>query len=332
MSEREGTRVKATGHATSAETGECRRLAELLNLDAVGIVRLQQGKRRVTWWAAPGSGPLPPNVDDVLEGRAAGWIACPRGEDVVFARLTPNSSIRSVSALAAMLSSLSGECPPALDAHRRGVAPEDPLAGERSRWAYAIHDGLTQAVTAAVIDLEWLARRVEVQPEEAMAALTEAAEELRKALDEIRGILSSLSPDASDTGEPLEELVRGVLERWRLPASWSIEGDLDAVPQRVLEAASSVIRESVANAAKHSSSRDVAIAVHASSTGMEVRVEDHGRGFRPSETGLHAGHLGMEMMRRRVAEVNGTLDIESSPGRGTRVVARLPVGQQGEKP
>jgi signal transduction histidine kinase len=37
------------------------------------------------------------------------------------------------------------------------------------------------------------------------------------------------------------------------------------------------------------------------------------------------------MMRRRVAEVNGTLDIESSPGRGTRVVARLPLIDQGVK-
>lgn len=324
--------MKGTAHAAGGQTRECRRLAELLNLDAVGVVRLEEGKRRVVWWAAPGSGSLPPSVDEVLEGRAAGWIACPRGEDVVFARLTADSSVRSVSALAAMLSSLSGESPPTPEARRGGVAPEDPLARERAKWAYAIHDGLTQVVTAAVIDLEWLARRVEVQPEDAMGALTEAAGELRKALDEIRGMLSSLSPDASGAQEPLDELVQGVLERWRLPASWSIEGDLNAVPQQVLEAASSVIRESVANAAKHSSSREVAVAVHASSTGMEVRVEDHGRGFRPSETGLHAGHLGMEMMRRRVAEVNGTLDIESSPGRGTRVVARLPVGQRGEKP
>jgi signal transduction histidine kinase len=38
------------------------------------------------------------------------------------------------------------------------------------------------------------------------------------------------------------------------------------------------------------------------------------------------------MMRRRVAELDGTLDIESSPGKGTRVVARLPVPEQGVEP
>jgi signal transduction histidine kinase len=95
----------------------------------------------------------------------------------------------------------------------------------------------------------------------------------------------------------------------------------------VLDVATSVIRECVANVAKHSDSHEVAVDVQASASGVEVRVEDGGRGFRPERAGLHAGHLGLEMMRRRVAEVNGTLRVESSPGNGTRVVARLPVDQ-----
>jgi signal transduction histidine kinase len=99
----------------------------------------------------------------------------------------------------------------------------------------------------------------------------------------------------------------------------------------VLDVATSVIRESVANAAKHSSSKQVDVQVQATSTGVEVRVQDGGRGFRPAGTGLHEGHLGLEMMRRRVAEENGTLDIDSSPGKGTRVVARLPYLDQGVK-
>ena len=99
------------------------------------------------------------------------------------------------------------------------------------------------------------------------------------------------------------------------------------MPRQVLEAASSVIRECVANAAKHSASREIQVNVQASRTGVEVRVHDDGRGFHPEGIGLHAGHLGLEMMRRRVADVNGTIQIESEPGRGTSVVARLPVKQ-----
>lgn len=313
------------------ETAECRRLAEHLDLDAVGVMRTEAGSRRVSWWVAPGSGPLPLDIADALEGRAEGWVACPRGDDVVFARLTPRSSVRSVSALRAMLSSLAGDAGRTDDLATDGVAPDDPQVRERTRWAYAIHDGLTQVVTAAVLELEWMARRVDIEPSRATEALARAALDLRRALDEIRGMLAILSPEEPDVEEPWERLIQQVLERWRLPASWSVEGDTDAVPRPILEAASSVIRESVANAAKHSASTDVAVKVHATRRSVEVQVEDRGRGFRPSETGRHDGHLGLEMMRRRVEEVRGTLDIESSPGRGTRVVARLPVGDEGDE-
>jgi signal transduction histidine kinase len=318
--------------AAAPDAAECRRLARELNLDAVGIVRNDGGRRRVSWWAAPEVGVRPAEVSQILEGRAPEWISCPRGEDVVFAHLTPGSSVHSVATLSALLGGRPDEVDGPAPQDLGGVAPEDPVARERTRLAYAIHDGLTQVVTAAVLELEWLARRAELEPQEMSEALTSTAIEMRKALEEIRGMLASLSPEEPRGAQRLDELVQGVMERWQLPATWSVEGDLQAVPRPVLEAASSVIRESVANAAKHSASREVAVRVHATRSNVEVRVEDRGRGFRPAGTGLHAGHLGLEMMRRRVAEVHGTLDIESSPGQGTRVVARLPVLTQGEKP
>lgn len=314
-----------TAHASS-DAAECRRLAELLHLDAVGIVRRRSGRRAFAWWVSPDAEIERADLNRILEDGAPGWITCPRADDVVFAHVTPGSQVRSVSALSAMLVALAGaedDLVAAVDVG--GVAPEDPIERERTRLAYAIHDGLTQVVTASVLELEWLSRQALVEPERASQTLSGAAEELRRALDEIRGVLSGLDSQSAGPKQPIEELLRGVVERWQLPATWSVEGDLHGLPVPVLEAASSVIRESVANAAKHSSSHEVAVRVSASRSGVEVRVEDNGKGFRPNGTGLAAGHLGLEMMRRRVAEVNGTLDIESEPGRGTRVVARLPV-------
>lgn len=316
------------------DAAECRRLAELLNLDAVGVVREDGGRRRLAWWASPGAGTPWVDVNEILAGRTPGWITCPRGDDVVFAHVRPGDHDRSVSALTAMLGALAGGEPLAVPepADLGGVAPEDPIGRERTRLAYAIHDGLTQVVTASVLELERLARKVDVEPHQAITTLVTASQELRKALDEIRAMLASLTPQAGGDGQPIDELLQGMMERWHLPATWSVEGDLNALPQDVLDAASSVIRESVANAAKHAASSEVAVRVHASRTGVEIRVEDRGKGFHPEGTGLHAGHLGMQMMRRRVAEVHGTLDVESAPGRGTRVVARLPVAKQGVNP
>lgn len=208
---------------------------------------------------------------------------------------------------------------------------DDPLARERARLAYAIHDGLTQVVTASVLELEWLVRRVELEPDEVSDVLRRAVGELRRALEEIREMLAQLTPEEPTSAGRLEDLMQRVMERWHLPATWSIEGDLQAVPQHVLEAASSVIRECVANAAKHSASRDVQVRVRVRRSGLEVEIRDHGRGFDPAVAGLD-GHLGLEMMRRRVAELSGTLDIRSSPGQGTRVIARLPVSNEGDEP
>jgi signal transduction histidine kinase len=268
------------------------------------------------------------NVDDVVEGRTDGWVVTVHRADVVFGRLAPGSSPRTEPALRALLETLALADDETTARPAGGVAPEDPLDRDRTKWAYAIHDGLTQVVTAAVLDLEWLARKVEIEPARAVEALDEAARELRKALEEVRGMLAVVTPtDRDERGETIDELVQMVAARWQVPAEWSIEGDLSVVPRPVLDAATSVIREGVANAAKHSSSRDVAVRIHASPEQIEVHVEDRGSGFRPEDTGLHSGHLGLEMMRRRVAEVHGTLDIESEPGRGTRVVARLPVGK-----
>jgi signal transduction histidine kinase len=201
----------------------------------------------------------------------------------------------------------------------------DPGDAARVQLAYAIHDGLTQVVTASVLELESLAARAELNPREAVGALHAAIGELRHALDEIRSVLAELTPAEPGSAKPIEDLLRSVLERWHLPARWSIEGDLGEIPASVLETASSVIREGVANAAKHADGGEVAVRVQASGRSVEVSVEDHGCGFETSGREWTDGHLGLDMLRRRVADAHGTLDVSSAPGKGTRVVARLPV-------
>ena len=205
----------------------------------------------------------------------------------------------------------------------------DPDEVARVQLAYAIHDGLTQVITASVLELESLAHRAEIDPREATDALHAAIAELRRALDEVRGALAELTPVEPGSPQPIEDLLRSVLERWHLPATWSVEGDLADLPPSVLETASSVIREGVANAAKHGAGGEVAVRVQASGRSVEVSVEDHGRGFETSERDRVEGHLGLDMLRRRVADAHGTLDVRSAPGKGTRVVARLPVTDKG---
>jgi len=204
------------------------------------------------------------------------------------------------------------------------------MTKERTRWADELHDGLTQAVTTAVLELEAMENLIKKDPSEAIEALAASKSEIRKSLSELRALLFDLQRDSaadSRSDEPLTKYVNDVVKRWRLPARVTVTGDLREVPKPSLGAAYVVIREGLANAAKHAGAGQVSVWVNAVPDELTVEVADTGRGFAanatPNEGPGH--HFGLGMMHRRVEEAGGTLDVQSAPGKGTRVVARLPV-------
>ena len=213
----------------------------------------------------------------------------------------------------------------------RRQAVDTLMLRERTKWAYEIHDGLTQTVTTAVLELEALRQRIERDPSEAIEVLGTTKTEIRKALSELRGLLFNLQQESPTTTgeEPLSKYVNDVVRRWRLPARVSVEGDLSRMPKPMLGVAYVVIREALANAAKHAGAQNVNVWVKASTEELTVEVRDTGRGFTATNGDGPRRHFGIEMMRKRVEEINGTLEIDSRPGKGTRVVARLPVLSEG---
>jgi len=102
------------------------------------------------------------------------------------------------------------------------------------------------------------------------------------------------------------------------------EGDLGTLPPDVMDAAHGIVHEAVTNAAKHSGSPDVVVKLHTRFDWLQIEIEDHGCGIAGVADG--SPHFGMRMMQARAEESGGTIDIGSTPGAGTRIVARLPVG------
>ena len=232
-----------------------------------------------------------------------------------------------------LIAAVTGAARAALDTRRRAV--DGLLMRERSRWAYEIHDGVTQAVTTSVLELEALTHKIERDPREAVETLAVSKTEIRKALSELRGILFELSREKTSgpvDEEPLVKYVQDVVRRWRLPARVTVKGDLHHVPKPLLGAAYVVIREALANAAKHADARNVTVWVSVEERQLVVEVADTGRGFNAgrSRTDREGRHFGLEMMGRRVAELGGSLDVDSAPGRGTRITARLPIEETGD--
>jgi signal transduction histidine kinase len=205
---------------------------------------------------------------------------------------------------------------------------EARLAEERARWAMQIHDGLTQSVTSAVLELQAFRSRMTSDPDGALEGLREVQEAIRDDLERIREVLfrlteASLPADAAPEST-IVTIVREVAERWGIEARVYVEGELGTVPRGAMDAALGIVHEAVTNAAKHAESPDVVVTVHTRFDWLQIEIEDHGRGIAGVADG--APHFGLRMMRARAEEIGGAIDIGSTPGDGTRIVARLPVG------
>ena len=202
---------------------------------------------------------------------------------------------------------------------------ESLMLEERTRWAMTIHDGLTQSVTSAILELQSLRHRIEVDPAGAVEMLEEIEDAIRHDLSEIREVLFELDEGRLHEEPTFAAFVQELVERWKLPARVTIEGEVDMVPEAVLDAAQGVVGEALTNAAKHSGSKDVAVRVVAGQGELRVEVEDRGRGI--ATVTDDDPHFGLRLLQARVHEIGGSIEVEFAPGRGVRVIAVLPVGR-----
>jgi signal transduction histidine kinase len=199
---------------------------------------------------------------------------------------------------------------------------------ERTRWAMQIHDGLTQSVTSAVLELQTLRARIATDPEGAVEALAQVEREIRDDLRRIRELLFEMTKEDPPPAEPaLAALVRDLGIRWHFPVTVEVEGDLESTNEAVLEAVYAIVSESLANAAKHSGAPAAHVRVIAAEAEVRVEIEDRGSGI--AAVNDEDPHFGVGIMRTRAEALGGSLQVESTPGRGTTVVAVLPVGRAG---
>ena len=93
-----------------------------------------------------------------------------------------------------------------------------------------------------------------------------------------------------------------------------------------------VMREALLNAQHHSHARHIHLCLQREGSELVISVADDGDGFDPDATPAANGrhHFGLKIMRARAARVGGHVDIQSAPGRGTRVALSLPVEPEQE--
>lgn len=201
---------------------------------------------------------------------------------------------------------------------------------ERKRIARELHDETAQSLTTLLIRLKILerARSAEEmggQIEELRGLTLQTLEAVRKLAVELRpATLDDLGLVAA-----LEAYTEGYASRIPLATmEFSAQGfdDQDGrLPPQLELVLYRVVQEALTNAAKHSSARNVRVELRRNSSEVVARVLDDGSGFAVEEMMRSRERgLGLFGMQERLALVRGSLSIDSGPGQGTRIEARVP--------
>ena len=195
---------------------------------------------------------------------------------------------------------------------------------ERQRLARDLHDSVSQALYAIVLDIATALRIGGTDPTRLKAILRDAQALAEAGLAEMRALIFELRPEfLSQEGlvAALQRQVAAVRARYQL----SITLDATDEPEAALaikEALYRVGQEALNNIAKHAGARAVVIKLEARAGELVLRVRDDGRGFDAADS--FPGHLGLRSMRERAASVGGVIEISSVPGQGTEVTIRVP--------
>lgn len=189
-----------------------------------------------------------------------------------------------------------------------------------------LHDGPAQLLTLILLRLDELAALSTSTTSEPLETIRNAAQE---SLREIRGISRGLAlPEINELN--LDELLKLVVQRHEQRNETKVQLDLGELPE-VLSLPYKIciyrlVQEALNNAFHHAGGQGQRVSAECRQGVLEVQVEDAGAGIDQGlqgETGSHRSRLGLVGMRYRVESLGGTFELESAPGKGTRVTARF---------
>ena len=195
---------------------------------------------------------------------------------------------------------------------------------ERAALARELHDELGQVLTALRMDAVWLQsllKKEGLRGEERAAAMCELID---STIENVRGLAIRLRPGVlDDLGlvDALEWYTGEFERRSQIPCIF-IYDDIPVIDETLATAAYRIAQEALTNVARHARASSVEVSLRLETGFLVLTVTDDGSGFQVaaiSETEA----LGLAGMRERASLVGGSLNVDSTPGRGTRVCLRV---------
>ena len=201
---------------------------------------------------------------------------------------------------------------------------------ERRRLTRDLHDGAQQRLVSLMIELQLARERWEAEPAAARDLLDRAIVNAEAAVGELRELAAGIHP-AVLAQRGLDAAIESLASRSPVPVEFetALGGRL---PSAVETAAYFVVAEALTNVAKYAGATHAGVDVRRVGGELVVEVRDDGAGGAVLDGGERSGDeasgrgSGLRGLADRVGALDGTLELESAPGAGTLVRARVPLG------
>ena len=200
------------------------------------------------------------------------------------------------------------------------------VLNERTRLAREMHDTVIQGCVGVSTLLE-AARSMPPSASGKVREMVErAASQIRQTVNEAREAVWDLRHSSIDHGlsDTLRDFARQITANDGIPVRADVEGTPAPLDENANRNLLLVAREAIRNAVLHAQAKQIQVALCYDPAEVRLEVVDDGRGFTP-EPAREDVHYGIVGMRERVEQSGGTFQLVSSPGHGTRVIARVPI-------
>lgn len=193
---------------------------------------------------------------------------------------------------------------------------------ERTRIAQEIHDSLGHTLTTLNIQLEVARKFAERDQKRSSEALELAKQLASQSLTDVRTAIQSIRQPDFDLSESINTLAKQINQSQSLKILLDISEDNKEIPKAIGYQLFRIAQECLTNVMKHAEATEVKVELKADSKKIELRVSDNGKGL-PENLKLNG--FGIRGMQERVESMHGNLDIQSSPGGGTRLQVSIPL-------
>ena len=203
------------------------------------------------------------------------------------------------------------------------------VVDERLRISRDLHDGIIQGIYAVGLTLEDVPDLMTEEPAEAVARVDRAIDRLNTTIRDIRTFIVGLGADAGEDtlASALADVVAELRPKGGPEVGVDVQDAVELAGRLSVQASHEVLqiaREALSNVVRHSGAKRASISVRRHDDDAILTIEDDGRGFDPRRP-VGAGHFGLANLHDRAASVGGALRIDTEPGRGARIIVRIPL-------